>query len=109
MSKERARRRADREAETRQRAAERAKREAETARRRAVRDRFTRALPAGTKWSRSTGPFAARRRKTFGLMLLGFFVVQLLTFVSTADWGLRAAVFLVSLFAVPVITVLVTG
>jgi len=109
VSKERARRRAEREAETAQRAAERAKREAETARRRAVRDRLARVLPAGTKWSRSAGPLASRRRKTFGLMLFGFFVVQLLTFVSTPDWGLRAAVFVVSLFAVPVITVLVAG
>ncbi len=109
MSKERARRRAEREAEIAHRAAEREKRAAELARRRAVKDRLGSFWPTGTKWSRSTGPLAARRRKAYGLMLLAFFVVQLLTWASTPDWGVRAAAFVVSLFAVPVIAVLTTG
>jgi hypothetical protein len=39
-------------------------------------------------------------------VLFVFLVVQALTWLATPDWGLRVAVLLVSLFAVPVVTTL---
>ena len=49
---------------------------------------------------------AAKRRRTVGLVVFGFLTVQFLTWVSTPDWGLRLAVFVASLFAIPVLAAL---
>lgn len=58
--------------------------------------------------SGGAGLLAAKRRRALGLVLFAFFVVQFLTWVSTPDWGLRAAVLLVSIFAFPLLGVLLT-
>jgi hypothetical protein len=53
------------------------------------------------------GLLAAKRRRTTGLLLLGFVAIQVLTWAATPDWGLRAAVLLVSLFAFPLVAVFI--
>ncbi len=106
MSKERARRRAAREAEAAQVSAARETQNASLARRRARADRWRRVLPAVPRRSGSTGLLAAKRRRALGLLATAFFFLQFLTWVSTPDWGVRGAVLLVSLFALPVVAVL---
>ncbi|MEP6667100.1 MAG: hypothetical protein ABJA81_11690 [Nocardioidaceae bacterium] len=106
MSKERAVRRAVRDAEREKRVAERARVEAAAARRSQFWGRLTRWVPRPTVWARSSGPLAAKRRRRLGLLTFGFFVVQLLTWIVTPSWGVRVAVLLVSLFALPVAAVL---
>lgn len=112
MSKDRAVRRAAREAERDRRGAERVRQEAAEASRHKRRQRWVGWLPrrtATTRWSRATGLLADKRRRAFGLLVAGFLVVQLLTWIATPSWGLRAAVFLVSLFALPVVAVLTSS
>lgn len=110
MSKERARRRAEREAEAARLAAVRQRTSERRARRHARRQRMLAALPLRNRATRRQaarpGIVAARRRRTLGLVALGFAVVQLLTWVSTPDWGVRAAVLVVSVLVVPVVTAL---
>ncbi len=105
MSKERAVRRAAREAEREQRAVQRQRLEAAEVQRRERRARWRRRLAwlpgVGTRWSRSTGPLAVKRRRVWGLVALAFLVVQLLTWIVTPSWGMRAAVLVVSIFALP--------
>ncbi len=106
MSKERAVRRAARETEREQRAAERERLQAAAARRRDRRAWWHRRLSwlpgvGGTRWSRSSGPLAAKRRRVWGLVALAFVVLQALTWIVTPSWGLRAAVLVVSIFALP--------
>ncbi len=107
MSKERARRRAEREAEAQRAAGLRATQAEVAARRQTRRDVVARAVPA---WRRPrSGPgglLAAKRRRMLGLLAVGFFFVQFVCWVSTPDWGVRSAVLLVSLFALPVVAVL---
>jgi len=52
------------------------------------------------------GSLADKRRRKLGLLAGGFLLVQFICWVSTPDWGVRVAVLLVSLFALPVVTVL---
>lgn len=106
MSKDRARRRAAREAEVAARAAERERRAAAQARRNVWWSRLTGWLPK--RGGRAPGLLAAKRRRTAGLLILGFLVTQVLTWSATPDWGLRFAVALVSLFAFPLIAVFAT-
>ncbi len=111
MSKERARLRAAREAERERREADRAQRDASAARRRERRARWRGRLAwvpgtGSTRWARSTGPLATKRRRRWGLIAVAFLVLQALTWVVTPSWGLRFAVLVVSLFAVPVLAVL---
>jgi hypothetical protein len=107
LSKERAKRRAAREAEIAARAAERDRRAAGEARRMHWWNRLTSWIPRPR--GSAPGLLAAKRRRTAGLIVFGFLVVQVLTWIATPDWGLRLAVLLVSLFAVPVIVVLAGG
>ncbi len=109
MSKERALRRAAREADREKREAERARAEAAAAKRRQLRDRLTGWLPRRKVWSKSSGLLAAKRRRRLGLLAFGFFVVQLMTWIVTPVWGLRVAVLIVSLFALPVAAVLASS
>ncbi len=102
MSKERATRRAERAAQLAHRALEREQAAVAEARRLQRRNRIVRWLPSAW-WRRRTGPLAARRRRARGLLVLAFVVVQLLTWVSTPDWGVRTAVLIASVFAVPVV------
>ncbi len=114
MSKERALRRAAREAERERREAERTRRDASAARRRErlMRWRGRLAWIPGlrtTRWARSTGPLATKRRRRWGLIAVAFLVLQALTWVVTPSWGLRVAVLVVSLFAIPVMAVLASS
>jgi hypothetical protein len=106
MSKERAIRRASREADRQKREAQRDRIEAAAARRRELRDRLTGWIPRPKLWGRSTGLLAAKRRRRLGLLTFGFFVIQLMTWIVTPAWGVRVAVLIVSLFALPVAAVL---
>ena len=99
-------RRAAREAEREQRAAQRARADAAAARRRDRRARWSRRLSwlpgvGTTRWSRSTGPLAVKRRRIWGLLVVAFLVLQVLTWIVTPSWGMRAAVLVVSIFAFP--------
>jgi hypothetical protein len=105
MSKERARRRAERQAAAAQRAAEAA---ARAARRVAWRRRRQRwrvavrsALPwrPGQRWSRRT----RMQRATVAGVLLGVFV---LTWLLTPSWSVRFAVLLVAVLATPALVTL---
>jgi hypothetical protein len=116
VSKERAVRRAAREAEREQRVAEHARRDAAAARRRERKARWTRRfswLPGvgatRTRWSRSTGPLAVKRRRIWGFVAVCFVVLQALTWVVTPSWGMRAAVLIVSIFALPLAAALSSG
>lgn len=59
-----------------------------------------------TRWSRSTGPLATKRRRIWGLVAFCFLVVQFFTWIITPSWGMRAAVLVVSIFAFPLAAVL---
>jgi hypothetical protein len=107
VSKERAIRRAAREAEQEKRAAERARLDAAAARRRDRNARWVRRLSwlrgvGSTRWSRSTAPLATKRRRIWGFVAVCFVVLQALTWIITPSWGMRVAVLVVSLFALPV-------
>lgn len=107
MSKERAVRRAAREAELIEQRGRRERARAEEARRVARRATFGGAVPRPMKrFSGSTSALAARRRRRVGLLAVGFVVVQVLTWAWTPDWGVRVAVIIASLFAIPVVAVL---
>ena len=114
MSKQRALRRAARDAERERREDERARQVAAAVQQRARRARWRARLAwlpgvGSTRWARSTGPLATKRRRTWGLIAVAFLVLQALTWVVTPSWGLRVAVLVVSLFAVPVIVVLTSS
>ncbi|MEJ7775493.1 MAG: hypothetical protein WKF72_11850 [Nocardioidaceae bacterium] len=106
MSKERARRRAEREAEAATLAEGRAKQAAAAARRQGRRDVMTSLVQTRRRRPGVAGVLAAKRRRKIGLLAVGFFFVQLVCWVSTPDWGIRVAVLVVSVFALPVVTVL---
>lgn len=106
MSKERARRRAEREAEAERVAAVRAEQAEAAARRQGRRDVMTSFLPTLRRRPGVAGLLAAKQRRKVGLLASGFLLVQFICWVSTPDWGVRVAVLLVSLFALPVVTVL---
>lgn len=105
MSKERATRRSARQAEAASRAAERQRTQARGARRAARRASLARVAPLGSRRGRAPGILAAKRRRTLGMLLLGFFVLQVLTWAWTPDWGTRMAVLVASLFAMPLVAV----
>jgi hypothetical protein len=106
VSKERAARRAAREADKAAAAAERARLAARSARRNWLPLHIA-AVAAWLRRRRPVGPLAARRRRSLGLIVFGFFIVQALTWAATADWSQRVAVLVASLFAVPVVAVFV--
>lgn len=103
MSKERARRRAVREAETAKRAELRARQEAKLARRRGRAQKVAQVLPTRTRWSTDTGLLAAKKRRRYGLVAAGFMLVQFLTWAATPDWWLRVTAAVVSVIAIPVV------
>jgi len=107
MSKERAVRRAARETELAEQRARREKVQAAAYRRLTPRTTLARMRPrslVGSSSSSST--LAARRRRRVGLLAVWFLVVQVLTWAWTPDWGVRVAVIVASLFALPVVAVL---
>lgn len=101
MSKERARRRAQREQEAAvlaaARAAEAERRERRDARVRAVTSR----LPQRRR--RPTGVLAERRRKQNGALAAVLVAVNVLVWIFSDDWALRLAALVVTLLAAPVL------
>ncbi|MCB8958479.1 MAG: hypothetical protein H6529_18635 [Nocardioides sp.] len=101
MSKERARRRAEREREAAvvaaARAAEAERKERRDARVRAVTSR----LP--TRRRRPGGILAERRRKQNGALLAALVAINVLVWILSDDWALRLAAAIVSILAAPVL------
>ena len=110
MSKERARRRAEREREAAIRAAaraaqrERRERRASRARvaRRVTLDRMPRLAPAG----RPTGTLAHRRRMQTSVIIALLVAVNIVVWVVRPDWPSRFAALVVSILAAPVLVTL---
>ncbi len=107
MSKERAIRRTAREAELAEQRAQREREQAKQTRRFAWRTTLSKVVPwPATRSSSASGVLAARRRRRVGLLAVGFVIVQVLTWAWTPDWGVRVAVLIASIFALPVVAVL---
>ncbi|GAA4501010.1 hypothetical protein GCM10023191_050320 [Actinoallomurus oryzae] len=100
MSKERQRRRAALEAERARAAAENDRRNARRARRRARVARISRLLPRRS--GRPGGLLARRRREQNAIVAVAFLLVQVLAWMSLSSWTARLAVFVLSVFLVPV-------
>lgn len=110
MSKERARRRAEREREAAirraARAAEQERRERRAARRAALRRTQGRLGLAGHRTGRPSGTLAARRRRQHQLTLLILLGLVALAFVVRPDWPARLAALVVAVLAYPVLRTL---
>ncbi|WP_372733405.1 hypothetical protein [Nocardioides sp.] len=111
MSKERQRRRADRERQAEIAAAHRQalaqKQAKKQARRAGRRQALKRLLPA--QHSRQSGPLAQRRRQQVGATIALLAVVNVLVWVFWPDWSARAMALIVSLLAAPVVHTLLFG
>jgi hypothetical protein len=101
MSKERARRREEREREAAIVRAARA-REAERRERRTARTRALKGI-VPQRHSRQTGVLAERRRRQTGVTVAIVVALNVLVWVFVADWPTRAMVLCVSLLAAPVL------
>ncbi|MDH2428573.1 hypothetical protein [Sphaerisporangium sp. TRM90804] len=102
MSKERARRRAAREAEQARQAEARAAREARRARRRELLGRFAAMVPKPVRVARQGGVMARRRRAQNAVVAGLFVLVQVLAWMLLSGWAARAGVLVLSLLLVPV-------
>ncbi|MEU9885727.1 hypothetical protein AB0M95_12075 [Sphaerisporangium sp. NPDC051017] len=112
MSKERARRRAEREAEHARQAAARAEREARLARRRARWNRLTGRVPRPIRprlirVARQGGLIARRHRAQNAVVAVLFVLVQALAWILLDGWAARAGVLVLSLLLVPVLVTVV--
>jgi Flp pilus assembly protein TadB len=109
VSKERARRRAEREHESALRAAARAaeaeRRERRQARKAAVRRATTDRLRV-TRTHRPTGTLARRRRVQTSLVIALLVALNVLVWVVRPDWPARLATLVVSVLAAPVLVAL---
>jgi len=101
VSKERARRREEREREAAIVRAARA-RQAERRERRTARTRALTGL-VPQRHSRQTGILAARRRRQVGLTVALVIALNVLVWVLVPDWPARTMVLCVSLLAAPVL------
>jgi hypothetical protein len=110
MSKERARRRAEREREAAVQAAARAaeaeRRERRAARARVLRRHTTGRLQGLRPVGRDTGTLARRRRIRRGLLVTLLLALNILLWVVRPDWETRLAAAVVSLLAFPVLQVM---
>ncbi|MBZ5736838.1 hypothetical protein [Nocardioides mangrovi] len=106
MSKERAQRRAEREREAAVVAAARAA-EAE---RKERRDARVRAVTARLPRSRRgpSGVIAARHRQQTGLLIVAVVVLNVLVWLASGDWAVRAFALLLTLLIAPVVQILLT-
>jgi Flp pilus assembly protein TadB len=109
MSTERRRRRAERERLKAAAAAERERREARQRRRRDRLATLRGLLPRRTRWSRSTGRLARRRRRGYAVLAAVFVGVQAVAWTLSPDWYLRLGVLLVCLLVAPLVAGLVVG
>jgi Flp pilus assembly protein TadB len=103
MSKERARRRAEREAERARAMRANEERQARKARRRAL---VARLVPRPVRFYRQGGLIARRHRTQNGLVALGFLLVQVLVWLIWGSFFLSFAVFVFSLLLAPVVVTL---
>ncbi|MFC4059922.1 hypothetical protein ACFOWE_16575 [Planomonospora corallina] len=108
MSRERARRRAEREAEQARQAALRAERRARSARRRERLDRLTAPVAAvlprrGVRIAGQRGILARRRRAQNGVVAVLFLIVQVIAWLLVSSWAARFGVLVLSLLLVPVL------
>jgi Flp pilus assembly protein TadB len=105
VSKERARRRAEREREAAvlaaARAAEAERRERRDARVRAVTSRLPRQMTR--RRSRPTGVLAERRRRQTGATIALLLALNVLVWIFFGEWAIRLAAIVVSLLAAPVL------
>jgi hypothetical protein len=99
MSKERQRRRAEREREVALRAAARAAQAERAERKAARRQRLTRWLPKAAP--QPSGVLAERRRQQTGLMIAVLIAVNVLVWVFFVDWSARAMVAVLTLLVFP--------
>ncbi len=110
MSKERARRRAEREREaairTAARAAEAERRERREARKRALRRATTDRLPRFRAVGRDTGTLARRRRVRRGLLVALLVALNALLWYVRPDWEARLAGAVLSVLTFPVLQLL---
>jgi hypothetical protein len=106
VSKERARRRAERAAAAARSAEVRAVRLRRAARRRALLGRLRRLVPFPVRHRRQGGVLARRRRAQNGGVFLVFLAVQCLAWLLCSTWTARLAVFGLSIFLVPVVVTL---
>jgi len=110
VSKERARRRAEREREaairTAARAAEAERQERRAARTRTLKRHTTDLLPRLRPVGRDTGVLARRRRVRRGLLVALLLALNVLVWVVRPDWEARLAALVVSLLAFPVLQLL---
>jgi Flp pilus assembly protein TadB len=104
MSKERQRRRVALEAERARAAAENDRRNARRARRRARVARVSRLLPRRS--GRPGGLLARRHREQNAIVVVAFLLVQVLAWISLSSWTGRLAVFVLSVFLLPVFVTL---
>ena len=109
MSRERARRREERERERARLAAVREQKAAVAARRRARWAALRALLPRRTRWGRQQGRLSTRRRRRLALVAGGFVAVQVAAWLLTGDGYLRFAVGLLSVLLFPVIAALSTS
>ncbi len=107
MSKERARRRAEREAERAREAAVRAARQARLAKRRELRGRLVAVLPRPVRVARQGGVLARRQRTQNGVVAVLFLIVQAIAWLLLSSWAARFGVLILSLLLVPVLVTLV--
>ncbi|WP_214416859.1 hypothetical protein [Sphaerisporangium fuscum] len=107
MSKERARRRAEREAEQARQAALRAEREARRARRRELRARLAALVPKPVRVARQGGLIARRRRMQNAVVVVLFVLVQAMSWLLLSGWAARVGVLVLSLLLVPVLVTVV--
>jgi Flp pilus assembly protein TadB len=110
VSKERARRRAEREREaairTAARAAEAERQERRASRTRTLKRHTTDLLPRLRPVGRDTGVLARRRRVQRGLLVALLLALNVLVWVVRPDWEARLAALVVSLLAFPVLQLL---
>ncbi len=111
MSKERARRRAEREREAAikqaARAAEEERRERQAARRSALRRTGSKVgLVPRTKVGRPTGSLATRRRRQHLITVALLAAAVVVVFIVRPDWSARLAVLVLAVLAYPVLRTL---
>ncbi|MGP3955074.1 hypothetical protein ACTWPT_03670 [Nonomuraea sp. 3N208] len=106
MSKERARRRAEREAERARAIRANEERQARLARRRAFRSSIVRLTPRPVRFNRQGGLLARRQRAQNALVALGFLLVQAVVWLLWGSFFASFAVLVLSVLLVPVVVTL---
>jgi len=106
LSRERARRREEREKAAEQERAARARRTARATKRRASREALQARLPRRTRWRRQQGLLARRRRAQNSAILGLYLTVQAIVWLLTDDPWIRVASALFGILALPVLVTL---